>query len=332
VPELRRDPLLNRWVILSEGRADRPLTAARPGRSTAPADCPFCPGNEHETLPEIEALRDAGSAPDAPGWRIRVVPNRYPALRPDPDPVSPKGELFVRQPGFGHHEVIVEGERHTRSVTELAPERLRDAFRVYRTRFRALARVAELESAVLIKNVGPAAGASIEHSHSQLIATPVVPPALEAELRTAREWSEHTGTCLACSILGAEQGEQSRVVWRGEGLIALCPWAPRFAFETWILPTRCEPHFETTADPALDELAEIAGRVLRGIEACLDNPPYNYVIHSAPFPSDAPASTHWRLAIMPRVTQAAGYEQSTGLYINPVSPESAAGRLRATLA
>jgi UDPglucose--hexose-1-phosphate uridylyltransferase len=332
VPELRRDPLLNRWVILAEERADRPISRVRPGRSATPADCPFCPGNERETLPEIDALRDAGSEADAPGWRIRVVPNKYPALRPDPGPAPSGIDLFARRPGFGHHEVIIEGEAHTLSVTELAPDRLREAFRVYRERFRALSRITGLESAVLIKNVGLAAGASIEHSHSQLIATPVAPPSLETELRITREWSERTGRCLTCAILAAERSARERIVWRGENLVAVCPWAPRFAYETWILPARCESRFEATADRTLDELAEAASRVLGAIETRLEHPPYNYVIHSAPFRFDSRATYHWRLAIMPLITQAAGYEQSTGLYINPVTPERAARDLRAALA
>jgi UDPglucose--hexose-1-phosphate uridylyltransferase len=293
----------------------------------APADCPFCPGNESETEPEIAALRDAGSTPDAPGWRVRVVPNRFPALSAEVGDAHGERELFDRRPGFGRHEVVVEGERHTRSVTELPPERLDEVFAVYRERFRSLAGVPGLASAVLIKNVGRAAGASIEHSHSQLIATPVVPPLLEAELLAARAFAERDGSCLVCALLDAERRDGSRIACEGEHLVALCPWAPRFAYETWVLPARCEPRFEAVSDAVLAELAAITRRVLRGIEACLDCPPYNYVIHSAPFAAP-PVSHHWRLAVMPRITHAAGYEQSTGLYINPVLPENAARRLR----
>ncbi len=332
MPELRRDPLLQRWVILAAERGGRPAarhTAARSQRDRPP--CPFCPGHEAETLPEISAARPADTPPDSPGWRVRVVPNKYPALRPDAPDSGDVTSLFERRAGRGHHEVIVEGEMHTRSVSEISSERMQEVVSVYRERFRALSAVSGLESAVLIKNVGIEAGASIEHSHSQLIATPLLPPALEVELRAAAAWLARERECIWCGIVREERARRERIVLEEGRLIALCPWASRFPYETWILPRDHASHFECASDREIAELAGCIRRLIGAVEACLGDPPYNYVVHSAPFPSDARPDYHWRLSLLPRVTHAAGYEQATGLYINPVSPEAAAAALRARL-
>ena len=332
MPELRHDPLLQRWVIVSAERSARPVAeAGYAGAQTGDLPCPFCPGHEAKTLPEITANRPADTAPDSPGWRVRVVPNKYPALRPDAPELEGLGPLFGRRGGKGHHEVIVEGEDHTRSVSELAPDRMQEVVSVYRERFRALSTVSGLESAVLIKNVGIEAGASIEHSHSQLIATPLLPPTLELEMRSAAEWRRQGRDCIWCSIIREERARQERVVFEEGGLIALCPWASRFPYETWILPRAHASHFERATDRDVVELATCTQRLLNAVEACLHRPPYNYVVHSAPFPTGESLDYHWRLSLLPRITHAAGYEQATGLYINPLLPETAAADLRSRL-
>lgn len=332
MPELRRDPLLQRWVIVSAERGGRPVaerTGAEPKRDHPP--CPFCPGHEDETLPEIAAARPADTSPNSPGWRVRVVPNKYPALRPDACELEGLGPLFDRRGGQGHHEVIIEGEEHTRSVSELSSDRMQEVVSVYRERFRALSAVSGLESAVLIKNVGIEAGASIEHSHSQLIATPLLPPALELELQSANEWRRQGRGCIWCSIIQEERAREERVVFEEGGLIALCPWASRFPYETWVLPSTHASHFERASDADVVELAACIQRLTHAIESCLHRPPYNYVVHSAPFPTRESLDYHWRLSLLPRITRAAGYEQATGLYINPLLPEVAAAELRSRL-
>jgi UDPglucose--hexose-1-phosphate uridylyltransferase len=331
VPELRKDPVLDLWVIVSEARGARPSTVNEAQPQPDPSNCPFCPGNESETLPEIYALRAPGSAPDTEGWRVRVVPNKFPALTADAAVEEAHARLHHRIAGRGHHEVIVEGEAHTRSFTELAPGRRQEVLAVYRDRLRAAYQTAGIRSAVLIKNVGLAAGASVEHSHSQLIATPVVPPLLEAELRSAQVWRQKAGRCIWCSIVADERQRAERIVAEEGSFLALCPWASRFPYETWVVPLDHESHFEAVDDAVLAELAELLPRILGAIETCLSDPPYNYVIHSAPFPIEPRPDYHWRVAILPRVTRAAGYEQATGLFINPMSPERAAGQLRRLL-
>ncbi len=332
MPELRHDPLLQRWVIVSAERGAR--STAEEGRAGAKAGdppCPFCPGHEAETLPEITATRPADTIPDSPGWRVRVVPNKYPALRSDASELEGLGPLFGRRGGQGHHEVIIEGEDHTRSVSELASDRMQEVIWVYRERFRVLSKVPGLESAVLIKNVGVEAGASIEHSHSQLIATPLLSPTLELEMRSAAEWRRQERDCIWCSIIREERAHRERIVFEHGGLIALCPWASRFPYETWILPRTHASHFERATDQDVVELAVCIQRLLNAVEACLHRPPYNYVVHSAPFPTGERPDYHWRLSLLPRITHAAGYEQATGLYINPLLPETAAADLRSRL-
>jgi len=332
MPELRQDPILGHWVIISEERGRRPASVAAPVPAASDGECVFCPGNERATRAEVYAIREAGTLPDSPGWRVRVVPNKYPALRPDEPNDGEQQGLFRRRSGWGHHEVIVEGEAHTRSVTELDARRMREVVDTYRDRFRALACIPELRSAFLIKNVGDAAGMSIEHSHSQLIATPVLSPVLEAELRAAREWAAaRNGGCIWCEMIRAELERGERVIDIRGKLLAFCPWAARFPFETWILPLEHESHFELANQACLGELAELLPDVLRAIENCLSTPSYNYAIHSAPFPSEATSDYHWRLAILPRVTRVAGYEQSSGVFINHVRPEDAAEKLRRAL-
>ena len=330
--ELRQDPILGHWVIVSEERAQRPSSVAvKPTDATSTA-CAFCPNNERETLPEIFSVRDLGTAPDSPGWHVRVVPNKFPALRPDASQQAEKVGFFQRRTGQGRHEVIIEGGDHTRSVAELETGLMKKVIGVYRDRFEALARVPEIRSAILIKNVGDVAGASIEHSHSQLIATPVLSPVLEAELRSARKWAATgDGSCIWCEIIRAERARGDRVVDVRRTLLAICPWAARFPFETWILPLEHESHFELTSEACLGELAELLLDILRAVESCLSHPPYNYAIHSAPFPSEPTLSYHWRLAILPRVTRVAGLEQASGVYINHVRPEDAAAELRRVL-
>lgn len=331
MPEVRKDPVLERWVIVSEERSGRPLTIPEPEAVTDPSTCPFCPGNESETLPEIAACRAPGTRPDEPGWRVRVIPNKYPAVRRDAAPIESEDAPFERMAGLGHHEVIIEGEAHTRSLSELPVERLREVVGVYRDRLRALSDDDRIKSALIIKNVGAAAGASIEHSHSQLIATPVLPPAIEDELACTERAAAVLGGCPWCGLIDREQDRGERIVAIGEELVALCPWAARQPYETWILPRGHQSHFETASDATLDALSVLLSRVLRGIETCMSHPPYNLAIHSAPYPIASREHLHWRITILPRVTRIAGYEQATGLYINPVAPERAAAAIRNSL-
>ncbi|MGE3164625.1 MAG: DUF4921 family protein [Planctomycetota bacterium] len=328
--ELRQDPLVNRWVIIAEERASRPSAFGHgESPSTLAAECPFCPGHERETCSEVLAVREPGTAPDTPGWRVRVVPNKFPALRDEvPDPV-PCSDLYRVLAGRGVHEVIVEGSGHTRSISELERPLVREVFEVYHERIATLARVTDLPltTGVIIKNVGRPAGASIDHCHSQLIAPPVVPVNLAAELHMVADWHARHGESRFDVLIATERATGVRIVHEGQHIVALCPYAPRFPYETWLLPTAPVSHFEDTTSATRAELADVVRDILSGMEADLGHPPYNYVLHSAPF-RDAAPSYRWRVEILPRVTRVAGFEQATGLYINPISPERSAAALR----
>jgi UDPglucose--hexose-1-phosphate uridylyltransferase len=326
--EIRKDPVSESWVIIAQERANRPLTTAINNRPQGQQFCPFCEGYESETLPEITALRTPGMKANGPGWSVRVVPNRYPALDTELALELYRSGIYCSIAARGAHEVIIEGAAHTRSVTELPSGMFTEVIKIYRERLASLSRLPHLRSGVLIKNVGLAAGASIEHSHSQLIATPIIPMRLQNELKTARAYYRKQRRCIWCDVLAEERRIHSRMVFEGDEIVAVCPYSPRFPFETWLMPKRHHSFFEATSDSCLVELATALHAVVWAIETILNNPPYNYVIHSAPFKSKNCSYYHWRIEILPRVTRAAGFEQATGLFINPTPPEHSAAQLR----
>jgi UDPglucose--hexose-1-phosphate uridylyltransferase len=285
-PEFRTCAVTGRSVVLAPGRASRP----HDDRGDA-GPCPFCPGNEHETPPELHSIRDEN------GWQARVVSNRYPAVRPD-------------APAFGFHELIVECPEHVERPTDLTESRTANVFRVYRERLVHHFMDPRIQAVSVFKNVGVAAGASREHAHSQLVALPFVPPDLVSR----------PGPCAICRM----PGNSERLVAASEHFAAVCPTAPRFAHEVWIVPTAHEPRFEAVDRDR--ELARLVRRVLAALDALLDRPAFNWLLVTAPRPADA--SFHWRLEVIPRRSAVAGFEWSTGVFINDVAPEWAAARLR----
>jgi UDPglucose--hexose-1-phosphate uridylyltransferase len=327
MPELRKDPIVGRWVIVSEQRCDRPNDFEHVPTKRSDTICPFCEGQEDSSPPEIAACRAAGSQPGKPGWRVRVVPNKYPALDGASGPIVGEG-LFESRPGWGVHEVIVESPRHTTSTSELTDEQLAEVLSVYRERLLAIQRDSRVRYGMVFKNVGPGAGASLEHSHSQLIGLPIVPISVAEEMAGSLEFHGRTGGCIYCQLVAAECGSGERIVVELDDFVAFCPFAARFPFETWILPKSHGSHFESVDSEQLLQLAQIMRRVIGRIEQVIDRPAYNYIIHTAPFDTPALGHYHWHIEIIPRVTNVAGFEWGTGFYINPVLPEKAAASLR----
>jgi UDPglucose--hexose-1-phosphate uridylyltransferase len=328
--ELRKDPIVDRWVIMAKNRADRPSDLVPIERvRVQDGPCPFCEGNESQTPYEIVARRDPHAPADGPGWRVRVVPNKFPALVPDGDLAPVEQGLYLGQGAFGVHELIVESPRHEALTGQLSELELREVLEVYRERLLALKQDSNLRYAMIFKNVGAAAGASLEHIHSQLLATPMVPQVVAQEIDGSyRFYGEH-GRCIFCDMLAQELAQRERVVERGDGFVAFCPYAARFPFETWIVPADHHSHYETLSPRGAVELARILKRTVMKIEAALEVPAYNFVIHTSPFDTQALGHYHWHIEIIPRVTEIAGYELGTGFYINPVPPEEAAAILRA---
>ena len=329
MPDLRKDPIVGRWVIIAKNRAKRPHelvdgTIARPPGSF----CPFCEGYENHTTPEIAAYRTPGTHRDKPGWRVRVVPNKFPALEIEGDLAKRGQGMYDMMRGVGAHEVIIESPKHVSSTTDLSAEAIRDVFWIYRDRLLDLQRDNRLVYGMIFKNVGAAAGASLEHTHSQLIVTPIVPINVVEEITGASEYYRYRGRCVYCDMIEQELSFEKRVVVDSPGFVAFCPFAARFPFETWIVPTQHASHYETLSRASVEELGRVMKRVMEKIETALDRPAYNYIIHTSPFDTTALGHYHWHIEIIPRVTKTAGFEWGTGFYINPVPPEEAATFMR----
>ncbi len=324
MPDLRKDPIVGRWVIVAKSRAKRPHDFDSTPRRRRSKFCPFCEGHEDKTPDEIIAYREAGSQPNREGWRVRVVPNKFPALEIEGD-LDKRGEgMYDRMQGVGAHEVIIESPRHLISTSELSESQIREVLWVYRDRLVDLKKDPRFVYGMIFKNVGAAAGASLEHTHSQLIVTPIVPINVWEEMTGSLEFHNYRGRCVYCDMIQQELAHEKRIVLDTPGFVAFCPFASRFPFETWILPKTHASHYENIQKNEVDELSGVMRQVIGKIEAALDQPAYNYIIHTAPFDTQELGHYHWHIEIMPSLTKAAGFEWGTGFYINPVPPEDAA--------
>jgi len=255
MPELRKDPTTGRWVIMETERVRRPgdFSQPRPVRRGGP--CAFCQGHERETPPEILSYRLPPGAANTPGWRVRVVPNKFPALRIEGAAERRGEDMYDVMTGIGAHEVIVECPEHDQTLAAMPLEAVQDVLRAYRDRIVDLKRDQRLRSAVVFKNHGAAAGGNLEHPHSQLIATPFVPLALGAELQNARAYHDYRERCLFCDMLRQEIRTGTRLVAESERVIAFAPFASRFPFETWLLPRRHAAAFEHVDADEIRDLA-----------------------------------------------------------------------------
>lgn len=328
MPDLRKDPIVGRWVIVAKSRAKRPHDFESTPTIPAGKFCPFCSGNEASTPGEILAYRPHGSPANRPGWRVRVVPNKFPALEIEGD-LNKRGEgMYDMMRGVGAHEVIIESPEHVVSTADLPEEALREVFWVYRERLLDLKKDRRFVYGMLFKNVGSAAGASLEHTHSQLIVTPIVPISVQEEMTGSLGFFNFRGRCVFCDMVQQELAGEKRIVLDTPGFVAFAPFASRFPFETWILPKQHASHYESVSRHAVDELAHVMKQVIGKIETALDRPAYNYIVHTAPFDSPDLGHYHWHIEIIPRLTKTAGFEWGTGFYINPVPPEEAAAFLR----
>ena len=326
--ELRKDPISGRWVIIATERKARPKDFSVEPQPIRHSFCPFCEGNEDKTPPEIAALRLNGSTPDSPGWKVRVVPNKFPALGIEGDLKSQGIGVYDAMSGIGAHEVIIETPRHEISLTGLPHDHVNDIIRLCRDRMRDLKQDPRFAYALVFKNVGQAAGASLEHTHSQLIATPIVPIRVIEEMRGGRQFHDYRGRCIWCDIIEQECAEGTRVVYQDDDIVVFCPFASRFPFETWVLPRRHNSRFEEMGETEVSRLGRGLLETLARLEQGLEAPPYNYMIHTAPFREDPLPYFHWHVEVTPRLTKVAGFEWGSGFYINPVPPEEAARFLR----
>ena len=284
MPELRKDPIVGRWVIIAHERAKRPHDfkgeAQAPGRARALPVLRGAGGQDAARDRRLSRPRHAG--PTGPGWRIRVVPNKFPALKIEGN-LNKRGDgIYDMMAGIGAHEVIIESPRHHISMAALAEDNIREVLWVYRDRLVDLKKDTRLVHGMLFKNVGAAGGASLEHTHSQLIVTPIVPISVWEEMTGALEFFNYRGRCIYCDMVQQELATEKRIVLDTTHFTAFCPYASRFPFETWIVPKAHSSHFENIPKPGVDDLGSVLRQVLNKLELALDNPSYNYIIHTAP--------------------------------------------------
>jgi len=382
--DLRTDWLTGRTVLVAENRALRPnefnagsshgkdsdeVADSSAGDSHDANRCPFCPGNEFQTPPpEYEQLDESGH------WRLRVIPNKYPALSPDfplefpsePSPratfkPSPSGRgqgegallfgtsnvsessseergmvskslLSTCVPAFGAHEVLIETARHISRTTSLSPIELSGVFEAYANRLRHWQRDSRLAFGLVFKNQGARAGASIAHLHSQLLAVPMVPPAVEAELTRAATAFQQSEKCPFCQWIEEERRQAVRIVFDHDGYVAICPFASLQPYEIWILPARHEPSFEhAMSAESLPRLTNFVYSAVERLEAQVPGASFNLLLRTAPWRVKCDNWFHWRIELLPRINPTAGLESATGIYINPVAPERAAKDLQGTV-
>lgn len=328
--ELRTDWLTGRTVLVAENRALRPnefgegsgtgemASVAGLVAVTTKSNCPFCAGNESSTPPAVYQVLDERGQ-----WRVRVVPNMFPAVECEP----PAG---VPNPAHGSHEVIVESARHISRMSALSTAEIADALVAYAERLRHWRESGHFRYALVFKNQGPKAGASLAHVHSQLVTLSAVPPAVEREIERAEADFARHGECAYCRQLAAERQGRERIILDRDGFIAFCPYASLQPLEVWLQPVAHEPSFELTdwSGGRSQRLAEILTALFARLETAAPEMAFNLLLRTAPWLPDVERHFHWRIEILPRFNALAGLELATGVHINPLPPEKAAARLR----
>ncbi|MCD6578793.1 galactose-1-phosphate uridylyltransferase [bacterium] len=323
--EIRKDPVMGRWVIINKDPGYIPDLNEKIVRPEKKDNCPFCAGNETMTPEEIISI----SLNDHDPWSIRIVPNKYPALNGNQN-LSKEGiGIFDKMTGYGFHEVVIESPQHKNSLSDLSKEHVFNIFRIIKKRILELKDQKDIKYILVFKNEGSSAGASIEHSHLQLIGTPIVPKRVQEELDGSKFYYDYKKRCIFCDILKEEHGSKGeRIIYENENMISISPYAARFPFETWILPKSHASHFENSSDEILMDLSEVLLFYLKALDKNLINPHYNMILHNSPVKEGTEKHYHWHIEIIPKIKKIAGFEWGTGFYINPISPEDCTNVLK----
>jgi UDPglucose--hexose-1-phosphate uridylyltransferase len=337
MPELRKDPIIGRWVIIATERAKRPdQFSSQPQAAAGDLPCPFCPGHESQTPPEICAVRPHPGARNAPGWDLRVVPSIAPFLKIEGELDRRGHGLYDIMSGIGAHEIVIETNQHIANMADLEERQIANVLGCYIERINDLEKDKRFKYVMVFKNYGwTAGGGRVRHSRSQLIATPVNPKRVKEELAGARQYYDYHERCIFCDLIRQEMEAKSRLILEIDGFIAICPFACRFPFEVWILPKKHACDFTSLETDRRLDLARVIKQVLLRLKKGLNDPPYNYVLHTAPFRREKTGywktidqDYHWHIEIIPRLTRVAGFEWGTGFYICPMPPENAAQFLK----
>lgn len=331
MPQLRQDLVTGRWVAIATERAKRPSSFTRATATSVPpaAQCPFCVGHESMTPPEVMAYRAPGTEPNTPGWEIRVVPNLYPAFGPsDVEPIISHVGPYKTMTGVGVHEVLISSPSHGDDFAQLPVSHVEKVVRAYVERYDFHRQNPAIQYILIINNHGKEAGASLEHPHSQLFGIPLVPFAIREELDGVRRYRDEHHRCVYCDILATEQQARERVIAENDWFLVFAPFASRTPFEASILPKWHSARFETMSSEQQSAFAsalhDLTARLFHG----LNDPPFNFYLHTAPTHRDAEPDYHWHLELLPKLAIAAGFELGTGVMINVATPESAAEYLR----
>jgi len=333
LPEYRKDIMLDEWVIIATERAKRPENFKEQivkVESKALSVCPFDSGNESMTPPESLRVDSQGNEVGKDGqWQIRVVPNKFPALVPNAQPSSRQYGPYMVMDGFGLHEVVVQSPRHITNISELSAQQVELLISVYIRRLRAIKNDSRIESVVIMLNQGKEAGASLEHSHSQIFALPLTPPVQMNEISRTRSYFNRNHSCAMCDIINFEIKEDKRVVYENKEFLMIQPYASRNPFETWIVPRRHDSNFENISAQEAISFAQCLKVLVDFFYADLNNPPFNYYIHTGTLRSPESSHYHWHLELEPKLSIKAGFEIATGIDICITTPEYTADYMKA---
>ncbi|OOC47299.1 galactose-1-phosphate uridylyltransferase [Thermosipho sp. 1223] len=328
MPEYRKDPVVRRWVIIATERAKRPHDFSVPREEKKEGFCPFDYGNEHTTPPEVLAFRPDDSEPNSPGWWVRVVPNKFPAVDPNIEVQKYGHGMYDAMTGFGYHEVIIETPDHNSTFALYDDKQAQEVVWAYVKRYNEIEKDERIKYILIFRNHGALGGASLPHPHSQIIAIPSIPKRVLEEMNGSKDYYDYKERCVFCDMISQEKIENRRIIEENEHFIAFAPYASRFPFEIWIIPKEHAHNFGAISEEQIPTFARILRNSLYRIYKVLDNPPYNFVIHTSPTYEEGKIYYHWHVEIMPRLTRVAGFEWGSGFYINPVPPEDAAKYLR----
>ena len=334
MPEYRKDIILDEWVIIATERAKRPENFKEEKvRIAVPKIevCPFDKGNEAMTPPEILRIDSSGNVIDSgKDWQIRVVPNKFPALVPNASASSKKYGVYMVMDGFGLHEVVIHSPEHLENISLLSESEIKLIIEVYIKRLRQIKKDIRIESVIIMLNQGKEAGASLEHSHSQIFALPLSPPVLEKEIYGTRSYFKNNQRCAMCDLLNFEIRENKRVVFKNEDFLIIQPFASRNPFETWIVPRRHYPNFENISDIEIKSFARCLKLLVDFFYFELNEPPFNYYIHTGPLQYEAEDHYHWHFELIPKLSIKAGFEIATGIDICITTPEYTAEFMKAS--
>ena len=327
--EIRQDLTTEEWVIVAKERAKRPSDLMhqqiKPELPVFSASCPFCPGNESMTPAETLVYRERETG----RWRVRAVSNKFPALSPEGSTIRKiESGIFISIDGVGIHEVIVETPEHNKVLALQDVSGVTDVLMAYQERYNAIKQMPFVKLITIYKNYGPKAGTTLEHSHSQLIATPIVPRHMRTQFEVATRYYDSMGRCLYCDLAQHEISASDRVIMETESYVVFHPFASHSPFETWITPKRNQASFGNITEKELADLAHVLRSILLKLYLGLNNPDYNYVINSAPVDDENKTYYSWNIRIIPRLTELVGFEIGSGINLNVAIPEETAKFMR----